>query len=410
MDATVNIGRAIARERRRRGLTQEVLAEHLGVSKAAVSKWELAQSLPDVALLPRIAAFFSLSLDELFGYRAQLSEAESAALYAQVYAEAEHDLPAAYAHLRRLAAEHYADANLLVLLASLLTMWAAGATNPFDATAAHLADDAGGAEAEEPHAGMASEGMPTGDELRAEALRLLDHVIEEAESPAIVFYAQQQKATMLFQAGDLEGAIALLEPLVRQQNAAAATMLLASAYRRAGREDDAWHLLQSQRLQASGFILSTLMQEVGMSEDAAYARRAADAGRAVCEALGMEAVNPHYGLTMTLELADALRRAGDMGGALEALEQAVDMAEQPTPRRSDAVRDMPLFDRVSECLDPANVGESWAAHKARQADEMWGLMRQAVAERLADPAWHDAAGHDPRYRDLVRRAERLSGK
>ena len=52
MDATVNIGRTIARERRRRGLTQEALAEHLGVSKAAVSKWELAQSLPDVALLP----------------------------------------------------------------------------------------------------------------------------------------------------------------------------------------------------------------------------------------------------------------------------------------------------------------------------------------------------------------------
>lgn len=47
MDTRVNIGRTVARERRRRGVTQEELAAHLGVSKAAVSKWELGQSLPD---------------------------------------------------------------------------------------------------------------------------------------------------------------------------------------------------------------------------------------------------------------------------------------------------------------------------------------------------------------------------
>ena len=41
MSATINIGRTIARERRRKGVTQEELASHLGVSMAAVSKWEL---------------------------------------------------------------------------------------------------------------------------------------------------------------------------------------------------------------------------------------------------------------------------------------------------------------------------------------------------------------------------------
>ena len=38
MDASINIGRTISRERRRVGITQEALAAHLGVSKAAVSK------------------------------------------------------------------------------------------------------------------------------------------------------------------------------------------------------------------------------------------------------------------------------------------------------------------------------------------------------------------------------------
>ena len=106
MDAHVNIGRTIARERRRRGVTQEELAAHLGVSKAAVSKWELCQSLPDVSLLPRIAAYFSLTLDELFDWRDELTEEESAALYAEVYALGERDLPAARERLRALAAEH----------------------------------------------------------------------------------------------------------------------------------------------------------------------------------------------------------------------------------------------------------------------------------------------------------------
>lgn len=54
MDETINIGRTIARERRRTGMTQAALAEHLGVSKAAVSKWELGVHLDkDTTSIPR---------------------------------------------------------------------------------------------------------------------------------------------------------------------------------------------------------------------------------------------------------------------------------------------------------------------------------------------------------------------
>ncbi|HIU05102.1 MAG TPA: helix-turn-helix transcriptional regulator, partial [Candidatus Coprousia avicola] len=165
MSATINIGRTIARERRRKGVTQEELASHLGVSKAAVSKWELEQSLPDVSLLPRIAAYFSLTLDELFDWRDELSEAESAALYAEVYALAEQNPAAAHERLRALAAAHYSDANLLLMLASLLTVWAAGMATLF-------------APARE---GNGSSGeMPDADTLVDEALALLDRAREVA--------------------------------------------------------------------------------------------------------------------------------------------------------------------------------------------------------------------------------------
>ncbi len=53
----INIGKIIASCRRSEGITQEELAEYLGVTKAAVSKWELGINLPDITLIPKVAAF-----------------------------------------------------------------------------------------------------------------------------------------------------------------------------------------------------------------------------------------------------------------------------------------------------------------------------------------------------------------
>lgn len=56
--------------RKRASLTQEVVAEKLGVTPQSISRWENGQSRPDVDMLPKIAAFFDVSVDALFGYRA----------------------------------------------------------------------------------------------------------------------------------------------------------------------------------------------------------------------------------------------------------------------------------------------------------------------------------------------------
>ena len=54
--------------RRQRGLTQEQLAEALGVSTGAISKWEAGQSLPGLDMLVSIADLFDMSVDALLGY------------------------------------------------------------------------------------------------------------------------------------------------------------------------------------------------------------------------------------------------------------------------------------------------------------------------------------------------------
>ena len=70
----------IIRYRKKLELTQEGLAQKLGVTNQAVSKWESGQSCPDIALLPQIADLFGITMDELFGREAPKAEPAPAEL------------------------------------------------------------------------------------------------------------------------------------------------------------------------------------------------------------------------------------------------------------------------------------------------------------------------------------------
>lgn len=61
-----NIGTVIQQLRRRHRVGQGDLAETLGVSVQAVSKWETGKSNPDLYLLPKLAEYFGVSIDSLF--------------------------------------------------------------------------------------------------------------------------------------------------------------------------------------------------------------------------------------------------------------------------------------------------------------------------------------------------------
>lgn len=63
----ITVGKKIYELRKSKGMTQEELASEMGVSIAAVSKWETGNSLPDIFMLCSIADFFEVSTDELLG-------------------------------------------------------------------------------------------------------------------------------------------------------------------------------------------------------------------------------------------------------------------------------------------------------------------------------------------------------
>ncbi len=62
----MEFGKQFKELRTARGLTQETVAEKLGVTGQAVSRWERGETLPDISLLPEISAYFGVTIDALF--------------------------------------------------------------------------------------------------------------------------------------------------------------------------------------------------------------------------------------------------------------------------------------------------------------------------------------------------------
>ncbi|WP_203641233.1 helix-turn-helix domain-containing protein [Levilactobacillus andaensis] len=84
---SLNLGPVILQKRKAKGVTQQQLADFVGVSKASVSKWETGQSYPDITLLPLLAAFFNVSIDTLMAYSSQLTTKQIRQLYASLVAQ-----------------------------------------------------------------------------------------------------------------------------------------------------------------------------------------------------------------------------------------------------------------------------------------------------------------------------------
>ena len=110
----MEMGKEIRRLRNDRGLTQEALAAALNVTAQTVSKWECGNSIPDVQMLPEIAVYFGVTIDQLFAMTPEqqierienhiyssglFSEAEQRQIEQQLLAIAEDPAYAGKAHL-----------------------------------------------------------------------------------------------------------------------------------------------------------------------------------------------------------------------------------------------------------------------------------------------------------------------
>ncbi len=72
----MNFGNNLFQSRKRAGLSQETVAEKLGVSRQTISKWETEETVPDIYQAKKLAKLYNLSLDELIEFDVDLKEIE----------------------------------------------------------------------------------------------------------------------------------------------------------------------------------------------------------------------------------------------------------------------------------------------------------------------------------------------
>lgn len=74
----MSLGSNLFNARKKRGLSQEGVAEKLGVSRQTISKWELDETLPDIYQSKKLANLYGLSLDELIEFDIDVREIQEA--------------------------------------------------------------------------------------------------------------------------------------------------------------------------------------------------------------------------------------------------------------------------------------------------------------------------------------------
>ena len=130
----LNLGQKIRELRRRDGRTQENLAEILGVTSQAVSRWEANGGYPDMEMIPAIANYFHISIDELFGYHddreekiKKILETATEIMTKQGFSMHQGCLPKDFlevVNMLRAASEEFPnEPRILLKLARALWMW-----------------------------------------------------------------------------------------------------------------------------------------------------------------------------------------------------------------------------------------------------------------------------------------------
>ena len=199
----LDLGNNIRQLRRRDKRTQEALAEALGVTSQAVSRWESGGSFPDMNLIPSIANFFGVSIDELFGYTNERTKRIDE-LVTQIFEMkrqnngVDNNISECIAFARNALVEFPGNEKLMLALASVLNT--AGYVRYGEC---HLIDEEG-------YGIYDTEKHKTYEEWR-EAIPLYEKALEMLPNGALRNRALMELSQLYLNMGDHEKAMALAE-------------------------------------------------------------------------------------------------------------------------------------------------------------------------------------------------------
>jgi len=361
----INIARAILHRRKEKGITQEELANHMGVSSASVSKWETSQSYPDIVLLPQLAAYFDISIDELMGYEPQLSRADIGKLYRRLYGNlSTESFDEVIAECREVIKKYFSCFPLLLNMGDLL----------INASAVNGDDD-------------------TFFALTAEAKTLFVRVKTESGDVELVQAALYMEAMCAMILGNPSEAIDLLEKTVVHEQTPEA--LLATAYHLEGKHKEAETILQvgiyQHILSAFDLLASyvTLAQDDAQRFDAVMKR-----SLSLVETFHIKKLQaPQIGFYVSAAQGYLVN---------ENTEQALDMLEQYAevvtggmigPQKGDR-----FFNLIDTWLSEPVIEIPARPHKAVNEQLAYEILKEPVFDVLRD---------HPRFQSIVNRLARV---
>lgn len=346
----INLGAAIARERRAAQVTQGELAAHLGVTKAAVSKWEL-----------------------VFDYRPQLVGDDLQDVYLRLLAQFDEDPEAAFANAEDLVRSHYSCWPALQQMGMLYVQRAT--LDPDRAEA-----------------------------LAARAAELFERVERHADDVELVRAARMMRASVMSVQGDLDGCIALFESLKPDRTAANIDLMLASMYQQRGDLDAGLKLFQESMGWCVMNAISCVSAQIPLyADDAEHLEALLRAGEGVLSGFDLQNQSPMTVLTFCTNASSACLQAGDEDRAASYLERFTSLLEELDARTLVYGRNQSaLYDRAPELwsVDPGQE------HIAETRFGAIDFRRQCAQMVAAQPVWAERAG-DSRFKPLFDRLEAL---
>lgn len=360
----INIARTIVTKRREKGITQDDLANYIGVSKASVSKWETGQSYPDILLLPQLATFFNISIDALMGYEPQMEKTDIRKLH--------HSLSAAFAsqpfdevleHCRDLTKEYFSCFPLLFQIGTLLTNYS---TLPNDAakTASVL----------------------------LEAQELFRRVKTESDDLNLSKQALHMEAFCCLSLGQTQEMLALLEG--PSEPIACIEPLLATAYHLNGKIKEAKAVLQVGTYQYLLAILNTLLAYLSACMDEAerftelYQRTLA-----ITDIFQVKTLHPSIMMSFYMVAAQGNATLGNREEAIKLLEHYTDLVTgdiYPLHLGGDA-----FFDLLDDWLDQSIL--------ITEAPRDEKTVRQSMVDAVTQNPAFAALGEERRFQKIVER-------
>ncbi len=360
----INIARAIIHKRREKGITQDELANYIGVSKASVSKWETGLSYPDITFLPQLAAFFNMSIDELMGYEPQMIKEDIRKLCLSLSADfVTKPFDEVISRCREISKKYFSCFPLLFQIGSLFINYSTAAKEPDKISSIIM-----------------------------EAKRLFIRVKKESDDAELAKQALSMEAVCSLALGNPDEVLELLsganEPLFSVEP------LLSSAYQMTGKIKEAKAVLQvgiyQHIITLFGIIPPYLML---CADDIKRFEETYNRTINIAETFHIERFHPSLMLNFYLSAAQVYLTNNDMDKALDMLTKYAQLATgdiYPLKLKGDD-----FFDLLDDWLDEFPLGT------ALPRDEK--AIKQSIADAVANNPTFSTLADEHRFQRIVER-------